>query len=138
MKIQPFKLERYFARYEFSAPYLLSSSDCEALTLPELLAMADEQTLGLWNNLKLGYTESQGHHLLREEVARLYQNIQPEELLIITPEEGIFIAMNALLDQGDQVVTTFPGYQSLYEIANAMGCQVSHWLPKEKMVGLLS
>lgn len=37
MPIQPFKLERYFARYEFSVKYLLSSSDCESL---ELLGMA--------------------------------------------------------------------------------------------------
>ena len=32
MKIQPFQLERYFAQYEFSAPYLLSPSDCEPFT----------------------------------------------------------------------------------------------------------
>jgi len=45
MKIQPFKLERYFAKYEFSAPYLLSCSDCEALTLKEVLSIADENSL---------------------------------------------------------------------------------------------
>ena len=37
MKLEPFKLERYFARHEFSAPYLLCSSDCESMTLDELL-----------------------------------------------------------------------------------------------------
>src|SRR5215216_2684648 len=31
MKIAPFALERYFAQYEFSARYLLSSSDCDGL-----------------------------------------------------------------------------------------------------------
>jgi hypothetical protein len=36
MRIAPFALERYFARHEFSARYLLSSSDCEAL--PQVLA----------------------------------------------------------------------------------------------------
>ncbi len=131
MKIQPFKLERYFAKYEFSAPYLLSCSDCEALSQKELLAMADENSLKLWNDLKLGYTESQGHPVLREEIAKLYQNIKPEQVLVITPEEGIFIAMNNLLEKGDHIVTTFPGYQSLYEIANSLGCEVSKWTPKE-------
>lgn len=132
MKIQPFKLERYFAKYEFSAPYLLSCSDCEALSLKEVLAMADENSLKLWNDLKLGYTESQGHPTLREEISKLYQTIQPEEVLVITPEEGIFIAMNNLLEKGDHIVTTFPGYQSLYEIANSLGCEVSKWIPKEE------
>ena len=132
MKIQPFKLERYFAKYEFSAPHLLSCSDCEALSQKELLEMADGNSLKLWNNLKLGYTESQGHPILRDEIARLYQNIRPEQVLVITPEEGIFIAMNNLLEKGDHVVTTFPGYQSLYEIANFLGCEVSKWSPKNK------
>ena len=32
-RFAPFKLERYFAQYEFKARYLLSASDCESLTL---------------------------------------------------------------------------------------------------------
>lgn len=132
MKIQPFKLERYFAKYEFSAPYLLSCSDCEALFQKEILAMADENSLKLWNNLKLGYTDSQGHPVLREEITKLYQTIKTEQVLVITPEEGIFIAMNNLLKKGDHIITTFPGYQSLYEIANSLGCEVSKWTPKNE------
>lgn len=131
MKIQPFKLERYFAKYEFSSPYLLSCSDCEPLSLKEVLAMADENSFKLWNDLNLGYTESQGHPTLREEIAGLYQTIKPEQVLVTTPEEGILIVMNNLLEKGDHVVTTFPGYQSLYEIANSLGCKVSKWVPKE-------
>ena len=61
MSINPFKLERYFAKYEFSAPYLLSPSDIEPLTMPELLVMASEKRREQWDSLWLGYTESQGH-----------------------------------------------------------------------------
>ncbi|MFO7827476.1 MAG: aminotransferase class I/II-fold pyridoxal phosphate-dependent enzyme [Bacteroidales bacterium] len=132
MKIQEFKLERYFANYEFSAPYLLSCSDCEALTLKDLLSMADDDSLKLWNNLKLGYTESQGHPVLRAEVAKLYDNINPENVLIAAPEEGIFIAMNCMLEKGDHVITTYPGYQSLYEVGKSIGCEISQWIPKEQ------
>ena len=73
MKLPEFKLERYFARYEFEVPYLLSSSDMETHRLDELLALADEEGLGLWENLSLGYTESQGHPLLRAEISSLYE-----------------------------------------------------------------
>jgi aspartate/methionine/tyrosine aminotransferase len=131
MRIKPFKLERYFARYEFSAPYLLSSSDCEPLSLPELLSLSDPESRFLWDNLKMGYTESQGLPLLREEVSRLYTTIKPEDVLIAAPQECIFIAMNTLLKKGDHVITTFPGYQSLYEIALAIGCEVSRWTPRQ-------
>jgi aspartate/methionine/tyrosine aminotransferase len=131
MKIPSFALERYFARYEFSAHYLLSSSDCEPLSLAELLEMADPESLKMWEGLRLGYTESLGHPALREEVSRLYTGTQPDELLVITPEEGIFIAMNVILEAGDHVISTFPGYQSLYEVAGALGCEVTRWAPVE-------
>ena len=93
MKILPFKLERYFAKHEFSAPYLMSCSDCEPLRLKALLSFSDKKSLTLWNKLKLGYTESQGHPFLREEVAKLYTDIGPEDVLVLIPEEGIFIVM---------------------------------------------
>lgn len=131
MKIKPFKLERCFAKYEFSAPYLLSCSDCEPLNLKELFALGDKESQALWEKLKLGYTESQGHPLLREEIAKLYSSIKPEEVLIITPEEGIFIAMNVILNKGSHVIVTYPGYQSLYELAYSLGCEVTKWLPEK-------
>jgi aspartate/methionine/tyrosine aminotransferase len=129
MKIKPFALERFFAKYEFSAPYLLSCSDAEPFTLKELLAMADEETYALWENLSLGYTESQGHPLLLQEIAELYEGITPQHVVEIVPEEGVFIAMNVLLEPEDHVITTFPGYQSLFEIAASIGCHVSKWQP---------
>jgi len=129
MKIKSFALERYFAKYEFSAPYLLSCSDPEPLTLKELLSMADNEARALWENLSLGYTESQGHPLLLQEIAELYEGISPQHVVEIVPEEGIFIAMNVLLELEDHVITTFPAYQSLFEIAASIGCQVSKWQP---------
>jgi len=132
MNIAPFQLERYFAKYEFNTKYLLSCSDCEPLFLSGLLKMANPESLELWNNLKLAYTESSGHPLLKKEIAKLYTSITPDELNIMVPEEAIFVTMNCILKKGDHVVTSFPGYQSLYEIANAMGCEVSKWQPDYK------
>jgi aspartate/methionine/tyrosine aminotransferase len=131
MKLEPFFLERYFAEHEFSAKYLLSSSDCEALSMKELLESADAQSLRLWENLKLGYTDSSGHPLLRESIADIYKGIAADDILVVTPEEGIFLAMQALLRPGDHVICTFPGYQSLYGLARSMGCNVSLWKPNE-------
>jgi len=131
MKIPPFILERYFAKHEFSAKYLLSSSDCESLTLPELLEMASPEMRTSWDNLQLGYTESQGHPLLLEEAAKFHPGLSASNLLVAAPQEIIFLLMEALLRPGDHVITAFPGYQSLYEIARTIGCQVSMWEPDE-------
>ena len=127
MLIVPFQLERYFALYEFKVKYLLSPSDCESLSMAELLSMAAPASLELWQGLRLSYTESQGHPLLRSEVARLYQHIPAENVVIAIPEEAIFIAMQTLLRPGDQVVAIAPAYQSLHEIARSIGCELINW-----------
>ncbi|HVE12294.1 MAG TPA: aminotransferase class I/II-fold pyridoxal phosphate-dependent enzyme [Elusimicrobiota bacterium] len=129
--LEPFLLERYFARHEFSAKYLLSSSDCDGWALPEVLALADPEARSLWESLRLGYTESAGLPLLRAEIARLYSGVSPEEVFVAAPQEAIHLAMHALLNKGDHVVCAFPGYQSLYALAEAMGCEVSRWEPDE-------
>ena len=36
-------MQRFMAKYEFSAPYTLCCSDCEPLTIAETLAMADQE-----------------------------------------------------------------------------------------------
>jgi aspartate/methionine/tyrosine aminotransferase len=127
MIISPFVLERYFAKHEFTARYLLSSSDCEALSLQELLAMSDGATRELWDSLKLGYTDSAGHPILRREIANLYKTVWPDDVLVLTPEEGIFIAMNALLEKGDHAIILAPAYQSLHEIPKSLGAEVTRW-----------
>ena len=70
MRIDDFKLECYFGKYEFSAPYLLAQSDCESMSARELLAMepgAEEEYL----NQNLGYTETWGDPELRDLIADL-------------------------------------------------------------------
>ena len=124
---QPFKLERYFDRYEFNLPFLLSPSDCESLSQSELLGMAHSRELALWEALSLGYTEASGHPLLRKAIADLYTTVTPDHVLVLAPEEGIFIAMHTLLSPGDEVICISPAYQSLHEIARSIGCQVIPW-----------
>ena len=132
MSLPPFKLERYFARYEFNTEFLLCSSDCEAMTVGDLLSLepgADKKFHSTW----LGYTESQGSPALRIEICKLYSSIQPEDILVHTgAEEAIYLFMLALLNQGDHVIVHAPHYQSLSEVANGIGCQVSLWSAREE------
>ena len=52
--------------------------------------------------------------------------------MTLSPEEGIFISMQTLLQPGDHVISLFPAYQSLYEIARSKGCEVTPWALKLK------
>lgn len=134
MQLEPFQLERYFAKHEFSAPYLLSPSDIEPLRLPELLAMASADRRHQWDNLWLGYTESQGHPELLTTISGLYDNISENQIIEVVPEEGIFISMNTLLSAGDHIIVMSPCYQSLFEIAKSRGVSISNWQPRNKWV----
>lgn len=126
MHIADFALERYFARWEFDARYLLCASDVEGYSMAELLDLADAETRALWDGLRLGYTESTGHPLLRQEIASLYDTIEADEVLTFAgAEEAIFCLMSVLIGPGDHAVVTWPGYQSLYEVARANGAEVT-------------
>ncbi len=131
MNIPPFKLERYFAKYEFSTRYLLCSSDCESMSAGELLAL-EAGSEELFRQHWLGYTESQGAPSLRREICRIYATIQPDQILVHSgAEEAIFLFMNAVLQAGEHVVVHSPCYQSLAEIARSLGCEVTPWQARE-------
>lgn len=132
---RPFLIERYFARYEFTTRHLLASSDCEALSLAELLALADARDREAWDGLRLGYTESPGLLELRERIAAGYPGLSAGDVLTGAPEELVYLLGRTLLQPGDRVIVTFPAYQSLYEIASAAGARVERWTPEETADG---
>src|SRR3990172_5746347 len=132
MNLPPFKLERYFAKYEFNTEFLLCSSDCEAMSIADLLAFEDGAA-DKFQNTWLGYTESQGSPALRKEICNLYTSMQPEHILVHTGAgEAIYLFMHAMLKEDDHVVVHSPSYQSLSQVAKGIGCQVSPWIAREE------
>ncbi len=126
MRIADFELERFFARYEFAVRHLLCASDVEGLPMAELLALADPEAEVLWRDLRLGYTESLGHPLLRREIASLYDTVDPDEVVVFSgAEEAIFAVANVHLRPGDHAIVVWPAYQSLHEVARASGADVT-------------
>jgi len=126
MRITEFALERFFARWEFAVRHLLCASDVEGWSMADVVALADEETRALWDGLRLGYTESTGHPLLRAEIASLYETVEADGVLVFAgAEEAIFCLSNVLLGPGDHAIVVWPGYQSLYEVGRAAGAQVS-------------
>lgn len=63
-----------FALNGMTFPYLLCTSDCESMSLGELLAL-DPGAWDRFSALRLGYTESLGHPELRKSIAGLYDHI---------------------------------------------------------------
>jgi len=132
MQLPPFKLERYFARYEFNVRYVLCASDCESFCIQDILDFEPEAS-ELFHQHWLGYTESQGSPSLQREICNLYDHIQPEQVLVHTgAEEAIFLFMHAVLDVADHIIVHWPCYQSLFEVARSIGSQVTLWKAREE------
>ena len=127
MNIKPFKLERYYTLHEHTAQYSLCNSDCEAMTIGDLLAMEDGAQ-DQFNNMWLGYTETQGKPELRRDIATIYNNITAEQLTVCTgAQEPIFLFSHAVLNANDEVIVQTPCYQSLQSVPESIGCKVIHW-----------
>lgn len=116
MEIAPFSLEQFFARYEFEVAHNLCASDCETVTVAELLQMAGVE-MDAFGQLALSYTESQGHPELRAAIAATYADVAAEDVVVLAaPEEGIYLTMRSLLEPDDEVVVLAPAYDSLRNV----------------------
>ena len=130
MQITPFRIEEYMGKYEFSAKYLLSSSDAESQSIGELLELepgAHDAFLKLW----CGYTESPGAPWLREVLARIYEQIRPDHLVVVSAaEEAIFLFYHVLLASSDHAIVETPCYESALTVPRSTGAAVTEWRRK--------
>ncbi|MDG2223929.1 MAG: pyridoxal phosphate-dependent aminotransferase [Rubripirellula sp.] len=127
MQIKPFLTEQFFALYEFTAPHVLASSDCETTSIAELLELSGG-SLKEFGELKLGYTESQGNPEYRRLVAEMYGNVEADDVVILTsPVEGIYLAMQTLLDASDEVIALSPAYDALHHVADHLCGKMQSW-----------
>ena len=119
-------LARFFAQHRGHARFPLSSSDVEECGLQELLALADDETRHLWEELTLGYADVEGRLPLRAEIAGLYPGLEADDVLVCAgADEAILLALTALLGPDDHAVVTWPGYAPLRDVAKATGAGVS-------------
>lgn len=112
--------EEYFSKYEFTKPYQLASSDCESLTISELIELgggSGEEFL----KLNLGYPEMPGSAYLRKEISSLYRNHNQDQILVLgSPIEGIYLVMRTLCKKGDHIIVLSPAYDALFNIAESI------------------
>ncbi|NWA28422.1 aminotransferase class I/II-fold pyridoxal phosphate-dependent enzyme [Pseudomonas gingeri] len=120
-----FRLETYFSKWEFSARYHMTASDAQSMTIQELLALADVADREAFETLSLGYTQTFGAPELLEVIASTYERQTPADLLCFAgAEEGLYVAMHALLNKGDHAIVVTPNYQSSETIPLSL-CEVT-------------
>jgi aspartate/methionine/tyrosine aminotransferase len=120
-----FRLEAFFARWEFAARHHLTASDAETLTIAEVLALGTPEQHEAFDRLPLRYAPTWGGPELLEAVAATYERIAPEHVLAFAgAEEAMFWALQELVGPEDHAVITVPNYQSMESLTLATGAAV--------------
>lgn len=119
MSLPRFETELYYAEYEFTSPHLLSVSDCQSISVGELLQSADVDPDELLSQT-LNYTESQGNPRLRQRICERYEGLSPDQVLLLnSPIEGLYLLSKVFTGR---TVVLLPAYDALKNLPqNAVG-----------------
>ncbi|MYV53927.1 pyridoxal phosphate-dependent aminotransferase [Streptomyces sp. SID3212] len=124
-RLPDFRLETYFSRWEFTARHHLTASDAQTMPMGELLGLADDEDRHAWDTLSLGYTETFGDPGLRRAIAATYTHADADDVICFAgAEEGLYLAMHALLGPDDHAVVVTPNYQAAETVPLSL-CEVT-------------
>lgn len=139
MKVDPFLVEQFLSTYELEAELNLAETCVDPFTLREFLAlMGEDNFLEQLKDMQLTYGFGKGSPALLEGLARLYDHMKPENILVEGGAIGAnFLVFYSLVEPGDTVISIFPAYQQLYSAAKSFGANVkllrlrenNQWLP---------
>jgi len=136
MDINAFGVEEWLNVWENDAVYDIAGSSIASMTLDEILDLdpnGRDQLLESLLQKKMNYGWIEGSPEFKEQVAKLYQNVQPSQILQTNGATGAnFLALYALIEKGDHVISLYPTYQQLYDIPRSFGAEVSLWQIDEK------
>lgn len=124
MRIAPFLLENWLRDSYFDAEVDIGSSGVRPFALGELRDLIDLRGDAL-DAVALRDSPTMGDGGLRRAIADRWGGGDPDRVLATHgSSEAIFLIMNGLLREGDEILVLDPCYQQLSSIAEAIGCRV--------------
>ena len=133
--------------YEHNAQLNLAETCVDPFTLHEFLTLVrEEDFFEKIAKKKLTYGFIEGSPDLRERIAELYDNANPQNVLVTRGAiDANFLVFYSLVETGDTVISVFPSYQQLYSTPKSFGANVkllklheeNQWLPDPEELGRL-
>lgn len=133
VQIQPFEVELWLDKYEYTPGVLNISETCSApITLGELQGLSSSATPSplLDTTLPLSYGAVRGSEQLRDLINRLHvgEGHDPENVIITQGAIAAnFLVFYTLVGKGDHVICAYPTFQQLYSVPESLGAEVTLW-----------
>ncbi|MGX7417681.1 aminotransferase [Carnobacterium gallinarum] len=136
MNIANFGVEEWLNQKEDAAIYDLAGSSIASFTLEEIITIDGKTTPeAFFAKLlpkKMNYGWIEGSPEFKQEVSKLYQNMPVENILQTNGATGAnLLALYAIIEPDDHVISMYPSYQQLYDIPKSLGADVSFWEMRE-------
>ena len=135
MKIDKFKVEEWFNKYEKDAVYDLADTCVESFSIDELLEITGcrEEYLSELFSKKLNCGAIHGSDRLKCAICTMYEAQKPENITITHGAIGANqLVIMSLVERGDKVVSVVPTYQQHYSIPKSFGADVKMFFLKEE------
>lgn len=138
MKIDTFKVEEWFNKYEKEALCNLADTCIDSMSVKDLLELTNINNIDEILSKKLTYGEIHGSERLKNAISKLYLNQKVNNITIthgaIGANQLVFLS---LIEPKDEVISILPAYQQHYSIPKALGADVKYlflrpennWLP---------
>lgn len=124
-KFQPFEHEVMASYNEKEVEYNLSESGVHPLLLSELLADSPGYIETLLAT-EIDYAHGNGNPELRENIAALYSNCTPGNVLVtVGAIEANYNTIHTLLQPGDEMAIMLPNYMQIWGIAKNLGLKMN-------------
>jgi aspartate/methionine/tyrosine aminotransferase len=139
MKVDEFLVERWMNEYEHNVKFNLAETCVDPFTLAEFLDFVGKPDFfEEFKHKQLTYGYIEGNPSLREGIANLYADVNPNNVLVTGGAiEANFNSFYSLIEQGDTIISVAPTYQQLYSVPKGFGANVkildlkpeNDWLP---------
>lgn len=124
-KFHPFEHEVMASQNEKEVEYNLSESGVHPLLLRELLKDNPEYIETLLST-EIDYSHAAGNPELRENIAALYSECTPSNVLVtVGAIEANYNSIRTLLQPGDEIAIMLPNYMQIWGIAKNHGLKIN-------------
>lgn len=133
MNPREFFIEDRLEKFRLTVSCNLGESGLRNFTVGEIFDKIN-LPIDIMRGISLADSPNRGREDLRTEIASLYNNVSPDQVLITSgTSEALYIIFHLIIEKGDVVSYFSPAFQAIYEIPFMLGAELNPVLVKDSL-----